>query len=393
MPSGRNHHLFNMSLVAKSARNISNKISKTDKHSINSVKRGIRRHFRGIKELSEIFTRRNILKTAAAAGIFAVLFPLLSNAASLGDTLNKNQKGVYPKLLDYNFVTEDDTPKNGYSEWDRNRMEDENLPPGIWEMFNRKGSNEVVGLYRKYKNGDMDWIVSQAEGINETVQMREPGFWLVSYLIDREFQGADMHYVLNDLQKNKRFDKLSPSVYNFARGFEKFAVMWTKNRDGDIRGGDFEDCKKAELYFLKGLFTSFKYEDKIDDYDKLGYYEKRVKEKEIGEKLAKEYQSKDIEGREAMIQNIIIPKINELGNSGDDYMRKLWASWNITMNVINYDYTYYYSEENSKREDYGDKNGDLLWKSLEKKITPKKGDYILPQVRGSPFYYNSDKYF
>jgi len=223
MPSGRNYQLFNMSLVAKSARNISNKISKTDKHSINSVKRGI-------KELSEIFTRRNILKTAAAAVIFAVLFPLLSNAASLGDTLNKNQKGVYPKILDYNFVTEDDTPKNGYSEWDRNRMEDENLPPGIWEMFNRKGSNKVVGLYRKYKNGDMDWILSQTKGINETVQMREPGFWLTFALIDNSMKGGTEMGYINTLIKNERFDKLSPSVYNFAEGIDWFRYVDKRTR-------------------------------------------------------------------------------------------------------------------------------------------------------------------
>jgi len=161
--------------------------------------------------------------------------------------------------------------------------------------------------------------------------------------------------------------------------------MWIKEPDGEINGGSFEECKKAELYFLKGLFTSFKYEDKIDDYDKLGYYEKRVKEKEIGEKLAKEYQSKDIEGREAMIQNIIIPKINELGNSGDDYMRKLWASWNITLNTDNY--------VNMSRYDYDDirytyakENFEIFFDNLEKKITPKKGEYILPQVRGSPYF-------
>ena len=387
-----------MSLVAKSARNISNKISKTDKHSINSVKQGIKEHFRGIKELSEIFTRRNILKTAAAAGIFAVLFPLLSNAASLGDTLNKNQKGVYPKSLDYNFVTEDDTPKYGYSEWDRNRMEDENLPPGIWEMFNRKGSNKVVGLYRKYKHGDMDWIVSQAEGINETVQMREPGFWLTFGLIDNDMKGDDMTSYLQNLKEDKRFNKLNPSVYNFAKGFNWFRTMWIRSYDNSLRGGNFEECKKAELYFLKGLFTSFKYEDKIDDYDKLGYYEKRVKEKEIGEKLAKEYQSKDIEGREAMIQNIIIPKINELGNSGDDYMRKLWASWNITLNTSNYiSMTRYENTDN--RDKYAKENIDVFHKNIELKYTPNPhlkggpGKYILPVTRGPPWFYDSDSYF
>ncbi|MEC9492010.1 hypothetical protein [Flexistipes sp.] len=459
-----------MSLVAKSIRDIPNKISKTDKHSINSVKRSIREHFRGIKELSEIkakaeelysrsvitreemqfiidnpeligeggseiipylgfavkpvknisasggsgrdppdisgtacnsvkntektLTRRHILKTAAAAGIFAVLSPLLSNAASLGDALSKNQKGVYPTTLDYNFVTPDGTPKFGYSEWDRNRMKDQNLPPGIWEMLNREGNKYIIKAFKKHQSYDADLRqINGLEHLASDVQMREPGFWLTFGLINKKTGGADMHYNLNDLQKDERFDELSPSVYYFARGMEDFGTYWIKNKRGKTKGATFKQCKEMELHFLKGLFTSFKYEDKITDYDKLGYYEKRVKQKEIGEKLAKEYQSKDINGREAMIKNIILPKINQLGNSGDDYMRKLWASWNITMNVINYDYTYGYNNGNTEKKEYGGDNSDLMWNKLEEIITPKNGDYILPQIRGPPRYYNKRYYF